>query len=125
MKKPKVKGVMEFITISMGPKRKGPRMMREDTGVERPAAMDLSELLSKMGFPPMMHPMRMKEEMPEEMEDEEMEDEGEDEMEDEMEGEEEDNKDLDTVELIQKLIKKLEEHCANLYMTGDSGRRGK
>lgn len=122
MKKPKAKGMMEFITISMSPKGRGPRMMREDTGEkgERSSAMDLSELLSKMGFPPMMSPMGMKEEMPEEMEDEEMED--------EMEGEEEeDNKDLDTVELIQKLIKKLEEHCANMYMTGEtpSKKRGK
>ncbi len=123
MKKPKARGVMEFITISMSPKGRGPRMMREDMGEkgERSSAMDLSELLSKMGFPPMMSPMGMKEEMPEEMEDEEMEDE----MEDEGEEEEEDNRDLDTVELIQKLIKKLEEHCANMYMTGDSGRRGK
>ena len=118
MKKPKVKGVMEFITISMGPKGRGPRMRMMDEGEERPAAMDLSELLSKMGFPPMMPPMGMRDEMPEEMEDEEMEEEGE---------EEEDNKDLDTVELIQKLIKKLEEHCANMYMTGEtpSKKRGK
>jgi len=119
MKKPKVKGVMEFITISMG-KPKGPRMRMMDEGEERSSAMDLSELLSKMGFPPMMSPMGMREEMPEEMEDEEMED--------EMEGEEEeDNNDLDTVELIQKLIKKLEEHCANMYMTGEtpSKKRGK
>jgi rubrerythrin len=125
MKKPKAKGMMEFITISMSPKGRGPRMMQEDMGEkgERSSAMDLSELLSKMGFPPMMSPMGMRDEMPEEMEDEGMEDE---EMEDEME-DEEDNKDLDTVELIQKLIKKLEEHCANMYMTGEtpSKKRGK
>jgi len=125
MKKPKARGVMEFITISMSPKGRGPRMMREDMGEkgERSSAMDLSELLSKMGFPPMMSPMGMKEEMPEEMEDEEMEDE----MEDEGEEEEEDNRDLDTVELIQKLIKKLEEHCANMYMMGEASpkKRGK
>lgn len=119
MKKPKVKGVMEFITVSMGKPKGKMRRMSEDG--ERPAAMDLSDLLSKMGFPPMMGgmgPMRMRDEKPEDMEDD-MEGEAEDEMEDEGEEEmpeEEDNKDLDTLELIKKLMKRLDEMSTRMSM---------
>lgn len=115
MKKPKVKGVMEFITVSMGKPKGGMRRMSDDG--ERPAALDLEELLSKMGLPPMMGgmgPMRMRGEKPEDMEDEmeeEMEDEGEEEM-----PEEEDNKDLDTLELIKKLMKRLDELSTRMSM---------
>jgi hypothetical protein len=110
MKKPKVKGVMEFITVSMGKPKGKMRRMSEDG--ERPAALDLSELLSKMGFPPMMGGMgpRAMHGEPEDMEDE-MEDEGEEEM-----PEEEDNKDLDTLELIKKLMKRLDELSTRMSM---------
>lgn len=127
MKKPKVKGVMEFITVSMGKPKGKMRRMSEDG--ERPAALDLEELLSKMGFPPMMGGMgpRAMHGEPEDMEDdmEDMEDEMEDEGEEEM-PEEEDNKDLDTLELIKKLMKRLDELSTRMSMGEyDKPRRGK